>query len=118
MNRHDNVYPGALTLRYGVLSRGISRALLGIGHLFVGLYRWYRRRKMRADAIAHVRSLDDHLLRDVALERHDIPDVISGRTVEPIYRPGMGALGHPFDGAVRAMTPASADNDNRIQRAA
>jgi uncharacterized protein YjiS (DUF1127 family) len=45
------------------------------------LERWHRLERRRAAALAEQRlaALDDHLLRDIGIERADIPGAVRGR---------------------------------------
>ena len=106
MDRHINLYSIALTRRNEVLARGVSRVLLGVGRLFVGLYRSYRNRKTAFDTIAHLRALDDHLLRDIGIERHEIRDVVRGRTAESDRLPRGNTVGRRVGEAVRTILQA------------
>ncbi len=42
-------------------------------HPLKAIHRWRERHK----AIVRLNALDDHLLRDIGIDRHDIPDVVA-----------------------------------------
>lgn len=55
-------------------------------NLFAAAWRWHDRRK----AIRTLSGLNDRLLRDIGLERHDIEAAVDGRVGPPAgwHRPG------------------------------
>ena len=51
----------------------IERAVFGLVH---GFEAWRERRA----GVRHLRALDDRLLRDVGIERREIPDIVAMRS--------------------------------------
>ncbi len=73
MNRAVNIYVDAATRRNDVLGEGIVDLVRAIPRSTARLYRSVQMHWRRRACIRELNALNDHLLRDIGLTRHEIP---------------------------------------------
>jgi len=89
----DKLIAKARWMRAGYVNRLLQRGMtvLGLDSLVGALVRPLRQAMMRGETVRELRQLDDHMLRDIGLERsqiEEIADALAGSAPQRAPRPG------------------------------